>query len=54
METEPETKAVLQSIVDAHTDEDRRVIESQNLAPYDSGLHEDDPQEQPSQDKDAE
>lgn len=52
MEQEPGVVETLQQIVAVATDEERRILETQHLAPYDSGLHDEDPDEQPEQDND--
>lgn len=46
-----EVVAVLDNIVNETEDQKRQAIESPELKPYSSGLHDGDPDEQPSQDK---
>ena len=49
MEQDPKTVEDLQRIVGAITDEERRALEENMIRPYDSGLHDGDPLDQPDQ-----
>lgn len=54
MQQEPEVVEVLQGIVASVDDDERRALEDAAIKPYDSGLHEGDPDEQPDQDSQPE